>query len=235
MRYAIYFTPSRDHILTALAEEWLGRSAFTGALTPPASSGALSAVEVAFHTASARRYGFHATLKAPFRLAANESEAALDAALSRFVATQSPFSIPKLVLGDLDGFFALVPSEPCAALNTLAGEVVSHFEPFRAPLTEVEIERRNPDGLSQLECRNLMQWGYPYVFEAFRFHMTLSGRADTAIKPKLRAALESHFNMVLNKPLEIAGLALFVEPEPGAPFHIQSYYALGQQEKRKFA
>src|SRR5690606_24575986 len=77
MRYAIYFTPERDHPLTRKAAQWLGRDAFGGETLPPSSAAPLSAAEVAFQTAAARRYGFHATLKAPFRLAEGTSESEL--------------------------------------------------------------------------------------------------------------------------------------------------------------
>ncbi|TGU42122.1 DUF1045 domain-containing protein, partial [Mesorhizobium sp. M00.F.Ca.ET.186.01.1.1] len=93
-----------------------------------------------FHTASARRYGFHATLKAPFRLAENETEATLRAALDSFAEAAQPVTIPRLVVGQIDGFFALVPEAPMPALNRFAGDVVLAFDRFRAPLTEAEIE-----------------------------------------------------------------------------------------------
>src|SRR6478735_6734612 len=169
MRYAIYFTPRQDEKLARIAANWLGRDPFGAATRPVEDVGDLSAAEVAFHTASARRYGFHATLKAPFRLAPNETEASLRAALDNFAEATPPVVIPRLVVGQIDGFFALVPEAPFAPLNDFAGEVVRAFDTFRAPLTETEIERRSPDSLKPGEFRNLCQWGYPYVFETFRF------------------------------------------------------------------
>ncbi len=73
------------------------------------------------------------------------------------------------------------------------------FERFRAPLSEAEIERRSPDSLSPLEFRNLYQWGYPYVFEAFRFHMTVTGRVSDAEAPRIRGAIEEFFGAVLDE------------------------------------
>ena len=176
MRYAIYFTPPRDSPLTRLAASWLGRDPFTGSSVPPPSVTGFTPAEIAFHTAAARRYGFHATLKAPFQLAASETEARLAQAVADFAAESEPFAIPRLAIGQIDRFFALLPTSPVAELDALAGNVVKAFDRFRSPLTEAEIERRNPDALSAEEFRNLCQWGYPYVFDAFRFHMTLTGR-----------------------------------------------------------
>ncbi|CCV10022.1 DUF1045 domain-containing protein [Mesorhizobium sp. STM 4661] len=235
MRYAIYFTPLQDEPLARIAANWLGRDPFGAATRPVEAVGDLSAAEVAFHTASARRYGFHATLKAPFRLAASETEASLRAALDSFAEATPVVMIPRLVVSQIDGFLALVPEAPLPALNRFAGDVVLAFDRFRAPLTEAEIERRSPDSLKPDEFRNLCQWGYPYVFETFRFHMTLSGRAGPQESLRLRAAIDSLFAEVLLRPVPVDALTLFVETEPGAPFMVLSHHALGRRSARKTA
>lgn len=235
MRYAIYFTPRQDEPLARIAANWLGRDPFGAATKPVEAVADLSAAEVAFHTASARRYGFHATLKAPFRLAANETETSLRAALDAFAEATPAVTIPRLVVSQIDGFFALVPQGPVPALNGFADDVVRDFDRFRAPLTEAEIERRSPDSLKPAEFRNLCQWGYPYVFEAFRFHMTLSGRAASQESPRLRAAIEGLFTDVLQQPVLVDALTLFVETEPGAPFMVLSHHALGRRAARRTA
>lgn len=235
MRYAIYFTPRQDEPLARIAANWLGRDPFGGATRPVEAVGDLSAAEVAFHTASARRYGFHATLKAPFRLAPNETEASLRAALDHFAEATPPVVVPRLAVGQIDGFFALVPETPFAPLNSFAGEVVRAFDRFRAPLTEAEIERRSPDSLKPDEFRNLCQWGYPYVFDTFRFHMTLSGRVGPQESQRLRAAIDGLFADVLQHPVSVDALTLFVETEPGAPFMVLSHHALGRRPARKIA
>lgn len=235
MRYAIYFTPGRDDPLTRIAANWLGRDPFSGVAAPAPAIGRLSPAEIAFHTAAARRYGFHATLKAPFRLAGNETEASLVKAMEAFAESVTPIVIPRLVPRQIDGFFALVPDEPQPELNRFANDVVVAFERFRAPLSDAEIERRSPDSLSPLEFRNLYQWGYPYVFEAFRFHMTVTGRMSEQEAPRIGGAIEEFFGAVLDEPVAVDGLALFVEPEPGAPFHVQSYHPLGRRRERKTA
>src|SRR5690606_1424084 len=125
--------------------------------------------EIAYHTASARRYGFHATLKAPFHLAEGASEAELDSAIAGFAAAAEPILLSRLTPTRLDGFLALTPGGPAPDLDRFAAEVVTAFDRFRAPLSEADIKRRNPEALSPGEFCNLMQWGYPYVFESFRF------------------------------------------------------------------
>ena len=235
MRYAIYYTPDRNDPLTRAAAGWLGRDPFGGPVAASSAVAGMQRSEIAFHTAAARRYGFHATLKAPFRLAADRTEADLVDALAAFARRTPAVTMPRLAIGQIDGFFALLPTGNFDAIKEFAGTVVRDFEPFRAPLTEAEIERRSPDALSAEEFRNLCQWGYPYVFDAFRFHMTLTGRVGAIEAPRMRAALEYVFSPLLEAPVALDGLALFVEPEAGGPFTGLSRHVLSSERERKSA
>jgi putative phosphonate metabolism protein len=219
IRFALYFTPPADHPLVGRAASWLGRDAFGGETmaVPEARANV---------TESARRYGFHATLKAPFRLHEGESVEALETALDRFVRETAPVTIPVLALQQLGRFFALVPDEQPAELTALAARVVEAFEPFRAPLSEAEIAKRSPETLPKPERDNLLRWGYPYVMDAFRFHMTLTDKIAPEESDTMRAALEREFAPFIGKPLAVDHLALFVEPEPGAPFTVQKLVEL---------
>lgn len=235
MRYALYFTPGKDDPLAIAAARWLGRDAFADEQIVQHGAGTLTPEEVAFHTAAPRRYGFHATLKAPFKLADTETEASLSSAFDRFASSTRAVILPRLVITQMDGFFALVPAAPVAELNNFAADVVRHFDGFRAPLSEADIQRRNPDALKPGEVRNLVQWGYPYVFETFRFHMTLTGRVSAAEAPRVRAALDSIFQPLIEASVAVDGLALFVEPEPGAPFSVLRYRSLAPMVERRSA
>lgn len=226
MRYAIYFTPPRHHPLTATAERWLQRSAFDGPVAPIHIPG-FSETEVAQLTAEPRRYGFHATIKAPFRLAGGTSAEALDEELASFVSDQEPFGV-RLKVGRHNGTLALVAdgAQP-PELDRLAGAVVERFDRFRAPLTPAEIARREPDRLTPSQRRNLDRWGYPYVFEDFRFHMTLTGKMPEEQLDAMQAALEEIFNPVLQQPVEIAALALFTQRSMDSPFFVKRVHAFG--------
>lgn len=235
MRYAIYFTPGKDDPLGQVAARWLGRSPFARDDARPIGVDGFSAAEMAFHTAPPRRYGFHATLKAPFRLAEGRSESELVSALDAFASRREPVVVERIAVARLDGFFAIVPQVPSEALDRLASDIVTEFEPFRAPLTQAEIERRNPDSLSPAQLKNLHKWGYPYVHDEFRFHMTLTGRVPAAEAPRMEKAIEAFFGPLLLEPLDISSLALFAEPEAGAPFHIKSFHEMGRARERKTA
>ncbi|TCM54901.1 putative phosphonate metabolism protein [Rhizobium sp. PP-F2F-G48] len=227
MRYALYFTPPKDDALTLAASAWLSRDAFLDGRVPTPEVPGFSTEELGTLTADPRRYGFHATLKAPFELAPGRTEAELLAALDEFSAESEPFEIPSLTLGQLGPFFALVPGAPSDALASFAAETVRRFEPFRAALSPEDMERRKPETLPPAERRNLETWGYPYVFDAFRFHMTLTGKVPEDRRPAMRTALEEAFAGFLGKPLPVTALALFIEPKRGSPFTVHSLMPLG--------
>jgi len=235
MRYAFYFSPGPDEVLHDLGASWLGRDAASGGAIEHPDLEGLGASELASITGPARRYGFHATLKAPFRLAEGVSEADLIEAIEVFADQAEAFVIPSLVVGKLEGFLALVPGGPAAELHAFANSVVEAFEPLRAALSDREIERRNPDSLSSTELRNLMRWGYPYVFDSFRFHMTLTTRLSEPDITRIANAATAHFAPTLAGPVAVRSLSLFVEPEPGAPFEIHSWTPLALGKHRKTA
>jgi len=229
VRYAIYFSPAPTQPLSKAAAAWLGRDAFRGETYPMPDVAGIEPDTLRDLTADPRRYGFHATLKAPFTLADGRTEAELISALEAFAAGSAPFSIPNAIVGQLGRFFALVPDQVYPQLQAFASRVVETFEPFRAPLSEADMARRRPDRLTTSERANLDRWGYPYVHDDFRFHMTLTGQVDPELADAMRLVLEQRFAAFHNAPLAIDGLALFVEPARGEPFHVHRWLPLALQ------
>jgi putative phosphonate metabolism protein len=223
MRAAIYYTPPADHPLTRAAAAWLGRDAFTG---EPISERISEAVDADAITAEPRRYGFHATMKAPFRLARDRSLADLDRALAQFCGSAAPTGAITLRIERLGSFFALTPRLSNPAVAALAASVVRNFEPFRAPLEPHELARRKAAGLSGVHERNLVEWGYPYVFDEFRFHMTLTGPIAPEQREAVLAVLERRFGALIADPIEIDTLALFVQSESDTDFLVHARHPL---------
>jgi len=223
-RYAIYWAPPRGHPLWRAGCAWLGRDPETSEEIVPEPEPIASPATHASLTADARRYGWHATLKAPFRLAANATEGAFDAAVAAFAAACRPFPAPPLAVASLAGFLAVVPAEPCPELDALANHAVRELDHFRAPPTEDEVAKRRRAGLTPRQEQLLASWGYPYVMEEWRFHMTLTGRLPPDQIDPLRLALAERFAPALATPLVIAEIALYVEPEAGAPFRLLRRY-----------
>ncbi|WP_417516112.1 DUF1045 domain-containing protein [Minwuia sp.] len=235
MRYAIYFAPPPEDGLGRLASQWLGRDAYSGARVEMPGIAGLDTSEIASHTSAPRRYGFHGTLKAPFRLAEGAREDDLIEALQRFAASTQSFMLPQMRIARLGRFFALVPAAPSAELDTLACNIVMGFDRFRAPLTEAEVQRRDPDSLNAAQLRNLRRWGYPHVLDCFRFHMTLTGPVGDSDAASVRAALDLWFADVIDRPLPIDSLSLFTEPEKGAPFMVRETFPLVPSHARMTA
>lgn len=233
MRYALYFTPHRDHPLTVAAANWLGRDAFSGADFPVADVHGFDADDLTKWTAEPRRYGFHGTLVAPVRLKPGLGEADAVRTAEYLVAQSPPTIIPRLRIARLENFLALVPAVPNAELEALASAAVDHFCALRAPLTEHEIARRNPDRLTDRQRAYLDRYGYPYVKDEYRFHMTLTGPVTEAEAARLEPILHDRFVQLLASPVDVDAVALFVEPEPGAPFTVHSTYRLCPDEIRK--
>ncbi|SFB46523.1 putative phosphonate metabolism protein [Rhizobium sp. NFR07] len=235
MRYAIYFTPPAHDPLTLAASQWLGRNAFSGDMIEPPAVRGIGLHDIAFNTAIPRRSGFHATLKAPFRLAPEISESMLLRHLMRFAGAHEPFQLPLLEIGRLGSFFGLMPERPCEHMRHFACAVVQEFDAFRAPISEAEIERSDTNDLSASQFTNLYRWGHPYVMDEFRFHMSLTGPLAPSDIRHFELALKEYFAPYLMKPVDIANLALFVEEEPGAPFQVHSLHPMGRVAARRIA
>lgn len=217
-RFAIYYAPAAATPLWAKAAEWLGRDSLSGAAIDGPLAG--TARDALFdRSVSARRYGFHATLKAPMTLAAGTSRGELEAALADFAAAAEPVAIGRLKLHLIDGFLALIPADQTAELTDFAAEVVEAFEPFRALPSAAERERRLKGGhLSPRQIELMDRFGYPYVFEEFRFHMTLTDRLPEHEREAYSRAAATHFGPLAEAETMLDRLVLFHEPEPGAPF-----------------
>tara|TARA_R110000868_G_scaffold62718_10_gene189322 strand:+ start:2625 stop:3404 length:780 start_codon:yes stop_codon:yes gene_type:complete len=235
VRYAIFYTPPVTHAITRLAAAWLGRDAFGGEPQSRPVISAFSAARLSELTEAPRRYGFHATLKAPFHLAAGVDGSRLVSALQSFGRARPAFAMPKLKVGRLGPFFALVPAGDAAALNQFAADIVEGFEAFRAPLTAADYARRKPEQLSALHRAYLQQWGYPYVFDAFQFHMTLTGPVPDADADRMEEALTALFKPLLSPPLICDHLTLFCERQTGGPFMVHTSIPLKSSLSAKAA
>jgi putative phosphonate metabolism protein len=226
-RYALYFAPLDDRPLWDFGSATLGWDAEAATVAPPEPPAPAFAAGWAEMTEEPRRYGFHATLKAPFALSDGAQVDDLLDAAGEFAAT--PRAIPQIHLTAriIAGFVALTPDAPNAALDDLAAACVRDFDRFRAPLTLEDRARRAPQRLTPRQRDYLDRWGYPYVFEEFRFHMTLTGQLPPADAEAVRGAIASaHRAACGERAVAVSTLALFVQSTPGAPFRILASWPL---------
>jgi putative phosphonate metabolism protein len=212
-RAGLYWAPAVDDPLHRLGSAWLGRDAETGATLPQP---AIPGIDLQALTADPRGYGLHATLKPPFRLAA--SYAALREDAARLAAATAPFELPPLQVASLGGFLALREEAPCPALQALADACVATLDGHRLPADAAEIARRRPERLGAAGRYNLHRWGYPQVFGAWRFHVTLTHRLTPEQDALIRPAAEEWLGEVAARPRRVTELCLFTQPAPGEPF-----------------
>lgn len=191
-RYAIYFVPAADRPLFRFGRTVLGYDCYTGETVAYPAFDTIDPAECAALTREPSIYGFHATLKAPFRLLPSVDEAALIAFVG-FAASRHAIPVIEPCIRTLGPFVVVTARRSCAALDELAARCVTAFDRFRAPLTGAERERRLAAGLSQAEIAHLDQWGYPFVFDTFRFHMTLAGPVAPDRREAVLASMQEAF------------------------------------------
>ena len=223
-RYAIYVAPDSGSPLARFGAAWLGRDAETGeSVARPALAG-FSAERLEQITETPRGYGFHATLAPPMRLAEGCSPGMLDVALAAFAAGRASFLAPPLQLSHIKGFLALMLSAESDAMQALEDDTIRTFERFRAPLTAAELAMHEDEGLTPRQEALFRAWGYPYVLDEFRFHMTLSCALDTPELQALQAALRPLTAPLCVPPLAVSGIALFEQAARDAPFLLTQRY-----------
>lgn len=222
-RYAVYYAPEAGPLADFTAQ-WLGWDA-ERRLTPPRKAIADLPGDADSITANARKYGFHGTIKAPFRLHGAGTIGALKVACAELALSLAPVSLQGLSLQALDGFLALVPTGDTTALSRLADQVVLALETFRAALTPAEIAKRRPERLTPRQRDLLAKYGYPFVREEFQFHLTLTDALSASDLAATRAALAPHLMPLLPQPFIIRDLCLCAEGDDGL-FRILHRYAL---------
>lgn len=218
-RYAIYYVPAQGSFLDQFGAEMLGYDAWIGAALPFAAGVVEQMPDWRELTQDPRKYGFHATLKAPMALNGRK-ESELQGACADFAS--QPRRIPRItpVVNSISGFIAVIAAGPSDELEQFAADCVRAFDPFRAPLTPEDRTRRNPSRLTPRQAEYLDRWGYPYVMEEFRFHMTLTGRLDETRRAGVLAMLRERFARLELTELAIDRIALFRQADAKARFEI---------------
>jgi putative phosphonate metabolism protein len=225
-RYAIYYASPPGSDLDRFGAAHLGYDAWSGEDLPFPELVMQAVPDWRALTEDPRKYGFHATLKAPMALADGKTEAELVAACAAFA--EMPRHIPVItpVVQSISGFIAVVPGVPSPDLQRFAADCVSAFDGFRAPLTPADRARRKPEKLTPRQCDYLDRWGYPYVMEEFRFHMTLTGRLDAARREPILAMLQNRFAGLGIERFAVDRLVLFHQNDSSSRFRIIGQWPL---------
>ena len=218
-RYAVYFSPAITSPWWAFGAGWLGRDEWSNLPLEQADLEGITPQALYAATAEPRRYGFHATLKAPFHLQKNYVEDGLIVKLTTLAKNLQPLELGALSAVKMGHFVALVPESMSVKLLALAEKCVIELDDLRAPLSELEIARRQVNLADERGQFLLKEFGYPHVLERYVLHFTLSGRVTPLIAETFINAVRSPIRQ-LNQcsPMVLDRLCLFVEDSPGAPF-----------------
>lgn len=220
-RFAVYWRPEPGP-LADFGAAWLGWDPATGTCVDhPAMD-----LDVATITQTPRKYGLHGTIKPPIRLADGTTADALRDAFDALCAGLAPVQMDGLELSRLGGFLALTPQGDPTDLAALAGAAVRGLDAFRAPTPEAELARRRKAGLTPAQERNLMDWGYPYVMDEFRFHVTLTGKLTPEQAQTTADAIAPVIGPLCPRPFAVTSLTLLGEDDAGR-FHDIHRAALG--------
>ena len=219
-RYAIYFASSRGDVLDRFGAEHLGYDAWTGEDLPFPPDVIGAEPDWRELTEDPRKYGFHATLKAPIALADGKTEAGLLRACAAFAETPRCIPVIAPVVDAISSFIAVIPKDRSRELEQLAAECVIAFDAFRAPLTAEDRARRSPERLTERQRDYLDRWGYPYVMEEFRFHMTLTGRIESPRRERVLSMLKDRFSAIGLQSLNIDAIAVFRQDAASSRFRI---------------
>ncbi|HEY0200796.1 MAG TPA: DUF1045 domain-containing protein [Burkholderiaceae bacterium] len=218
-RYAVYFTHAAQSPWWQAGSAWLGRSALPGAAVSERPQAPLAAELWERLVADPRRYGWHATLRAPFRLAPGQSIATLRQAVAALCHRLRAFDMPTLAVRNLGGFLALTPQVPSADIHAVARASVEALHALAAPLTPQELARRRQARLTPAQDALLARWGYPFVMEEFRFHFSLTGPLAGVDADMIDVV--QHYARRCFDTLPAArfdALAIFAEPVQGGDF-----------------
>ncbi|SDW97580.1 putative phosphonate metabolism protein [Ruegeria halocynthiae] len=207
-RFAIFYVPPEGS-LERFGARWLGWDIVQGCKVDQPDLPELHDV-----TMAPRKYGFHGTLKPPFNLAEGLTFDDVKAAAAKLAAGLAPASCDGLCLTTLGRFLALTPRGDIDGLRRIAAACVRELDMFRAPPGEAELARRRNARLSPRQEALLTEWGYPYVMDEFRFHMTLTGRLPKNDIPAWIEVLQTHMPS-LTEPFIIDQIALCGEREDG--------------------
>ena len=173
-------------------------------------------LDIAELTADPRGYGLHATLEAalPARPVLGGGGGARP---RRWRRGWRPSTCRRWRCRTCDGFLALRESAPCPGLQALADACVEALDPCRAPARGGRAGAATPIGPDPRQEALLARSGYPYVFEEWRFHVTLTRRLTPAEKAVVLPAVTDFLGDGAGPARRVTAMASSPRPRPGRP------------------
>ncbi|WP_290919709.1 DUF1045 domain-containing protein [Halodesulfovibrio sp.] len=217
-RYAIYYTPPRNSLLESAGIHWLGRTPLRYGQIPKDIPEGFFKQEYYQIIEAPRWYGFHGTIRAPFELAKNVTPEAFIKEISQICRNHAPFSFAGLSINCFGGFLALTPTAASPDLLKLHSDLTRRLDHLRPQLSRFDLKRHLDKKLSERQERLLRRFGYPFVLEEFKFHMTLTGTIEDRLRRSYKEKLESILNPYLTESIPVNEVTVFMQPDRKTPF-----------------
>lgn len=233
-RYAIFFAPADESPLGNFGATVLRRKAQNPAewVNPAIAVNFENTAVWRACVAKPAHYGFHATINAPFELQPQYTRDQLTASLAEFCQKQQPIPLTNLTPRRTQRFEALAFVNQPAELVNFAADCVVEFDYFRAPLNKDDMDRRALKAQTLSQITHLQEYGYPYVFDDFNFHMTLSGTMPEDENGYLQWLTVLYGQMVPDTPA-LDRLCLFMQTDRTSPFHRVTEFVFGQKVSQR--
>ena len=199
-RYAIYYVPSENSELDLFGKCWLGWDPYKGVETTKSDLSKLpSFKKFSSLVLTPKQYGFHGTIKAPFRLKNEYTYNDLENKVREISKQIHSFYFDQLIIKKLGNFIGLIPTNNLK-INAVSNKFVEELDYLRDELSESEIKKRKPHKLTSNQKQMLFKWGYPYVFNEFKFHLTLTSKLNVVEIDEVFRSLQNILKQVnLNK------------------------------------
>jgi 2'-5' RNA ligase len=228
IRYAVYFAPGKASGWQSFGAQWLGRSEFDLQPLPLCALDGITSNQLEELTRVPRRYGFHATLKAPFRLAPGVAASELTDRMAKLARLLRPLPLGAMTVVTLGNFVALVPCAAVDGLHGLAEACVTELDDLRAPLAAHELSRRVKEPLDARATELLKLCGDPHVLERYQMHFTLTGPVTAQEAARVTRVVTAPIERLnRQEPLVLDRLCLFMEPAADSAFLRIADFALG--------
>lgn len=200
-RYFIAYSPAPSSQLWKLGAAWFGFDATTGESPKKTLTLGLPPEIHNQAVASARRTGFNAILMAPFTLRSDANEATLCKSLQTFCKSLAPFRTCRVKIN----------------ATNLSDDCVHYFNIFREVKTQLPLNSRIKEALSERQIENFVSWGYPYYFDDYKFTIPITGRVPAAMANPMAQQLQTIFSPALGQGLMVDGISLFKQSSNKEP------------------
>ena len=222
-RYAIYYAPIENPELDLFGKCWLGWDPYKGEETTKSDLSKLpSFKKFSSLVLTPKQYGFHGTIKAPFKLKNEYTYNDLENKVREISKQIHSFYFDQLIIKKLGNFIGLIPTNNLK-VNAVSNKFVEELDYLRDELSENEIKKRKPHKLTSNQKQMLFKWGYPYVFDEFKFHLTLTSKLNVVEIDDVLRSLQNILKQVNLNKISFNNICIFGQKSDEKFYFVQRF------------